>query len=820
MLGDVRSGADGRTAVLDLWTGLRHGARSLRRRPGFTAVAVLILALGIGANSAIFSVVDAVLLRSLPYGDVEELVVVWADGTARGMSDQLRTSPGAFLDWRTESRVFSGLAALRNVSHRITSLEKPVVPLVHAVTANYFDVLEAPPLLGRGFRPGDDAPGAPGVVMLSYALWQSAFGGDPDIVGRVVTLDDAPHEVIGVMPADFHSAHVFAVQPGLWVPLALENERGDRAQRDLVAYARLAVPLDAAQAAMTALSDRLSEQYPATDDRWGARLVPLREHAVGAYTQTFGVLLAAVALVLLIACADVANLTLARAAERSREIALRTALGAPASRIVGQLLAESVLLALLGGGLGLLLARAAVDPLALLIPASAGVPFLDEVAVDGRVVLFTLLVATAAGVGSGLLPARQALRTDLVSTLREGGRGAAGNRGGGLRGALVVAEVALAVVVAAGAGLLIQTFARLASVDPGFDADRILKLRMSLRGEEYAQPEQRRAHFEELQRRLGALPGVQTASGVSFEPPIAGQVFGAVRIALPGVAEDSAAPPSAVRKVALPGYFETMGIPIRRGRGIEPTDRAESRPVVVINEEMARRYFPDRDPIGRSFSLGAGMPGLEIVGVVGNVLTAGTDPGPKPVFYLAHAQNPIPIMSMTLRVDAASPGSLAREAEAAAWAMASTSNVYAIETLDAKIADLNWRTRFAALLLGGFAALALLLGAAGIYAVISYTVTQRRPEISVRLALGAPPRRVLGMVVSGALRLALAGVVLGLLGAAALARLFDGLLYGVEATDPLTLVSVAAALLLVAAAASLAPARRAMRVNPIEALRG
>jgi len=639
-------------------------------------------------------------------------------------------------------------------------------------------------------------------------------------VGRVITLDDVPHQVIGIMPADFHSAHVFSVQPGLWVPLRLENERDDRAQRDLVAYARLAAPLDAAQAAMTALSARLSEQYPATDDRWGARLLPLREHAVGAYSQTFGVLLAAVALVLLIACADVANLTLARAAERTREIALRTALGAPASRIVGQLLSESVLLALLGGGLGLLLARAAVGPLALLIPASAGVPFLDEVAVDGRVVLFTLLVAAAAGVGSGLLPARQALRTDLVSTLREGGRSAVGNRGGRLRGALVVAEVALAVVVAAGAGLLIQTFARLASVDPGFDADRILKLRMSLRGEEFAQPDQRRAHFEELQRRLGALPGVRAASGVSFEPPIAGQVFGAVRIALPGVAEDSAAPPSAVRKVALPGYFETMGIPIRRGRGIEPSDRAEGPSVVVINDEMARRYFRDRDPVGRSFSLGAGMPALEIVGVVGNVLTAGTDPAPKPVFYLPHAQNPIPIMSMTLRVEAASPGSLAREAEAAAWAMTSTSNVYAIETLDAKISDLSWRTRFAALLLGGFAGLALLLGAAGIYAVISYTVTQRRPEISVRLALGAPPRRVLAMVVSGALRLALAGVALGLIGAAALARLLDGLLYGVEATDPPTLLSVAVALLLVAAAASLAPARRAMRVDPIEALRG
>jgi len=806
--------------VLDLWSGLRQSARSLGRRPGFASLAVLILATGIGANSAIFSVVDAVLLRSLPYGHVEDLVVVWADGTARGMSDRLPATPGAFLDWRDEAEVFSGIAALRNVSYRVTSLERPVVPLVHAVTANYFDVLEAPPLLGRSFRPGEDAPGAPGVAMLSYALWQTAFGGDPDIVGRVISLDDAPHEVVGVMPADFYSAHVFAVQPGLWVPLPLENERDVRANRDLVAYARLAVPRDAAQAAMSALSARLAEQHPATDDRWSARLVPLREHAVGAYSQTFGLLLAAVALVLLIACANVANLTLARASERSREIALRAALGAARSRIVGQLLGESLLLALLGGGLGLVLARAAVGPLALLIPAGAGVPFLDEVAVDGRVMLFTLLVAVAAGVVSGLVPARQALQTDLVSTLKEGGRsGATGARGGRLRAALVVAEVALAVVVAAGAALLIQTFARLEAVDPGFDAERVLKLRMSLRGEEYAAPERRRAHFEELQRRLAALPGVSAASGVSFEPPIAGQVFGAVRIALPGQAADQASPPSAVRKVALPGYFETLGIPIRRGRGIEPGDRAGGRPVAVINEEMARRYFPDADPVGRSFSLGDAMPALEIVGVVGDVMTAGTDPGPKPVFYQAFAQSPLAIMSMTLRVDGADPASLAREAEATAWSTSPSANVYAVETLDARIADLNWRPRFGAMLLGGFAGLALLLGAAGIYAVISCTVNQRRGEIGLRLALGAPPGRVLGMVVGGALRLALAGVALGLLGALAATRLLDGLLYGVSAADPVTLLAVATGLLLTAAAASLAPALRAMRVDPLEALR-
>jgi putative ABC transport system permease protein len=820
MLAGIRSGANGRDAVLELWSGLRHGARSLLRRPRFTGLAALILALGIGASSAIFSVVDAVLLRSLPYGDAEELVVVFADGTARGMSDQLRTSPGAFLDWRDGARSFSGIAALRNVSHRITSLDTPVVPLVHAVTANYFEVLDSPPLVGRAFRPGEDAPGAPGVVMLSYALWQRAFGGDTDVVGRSIALDGVPHQVVGIMPADFHSAHVFAVQPGLWVPLRLEDERADRGRRDLLAYARLAVPLEAAQAAMTALSARLAEAHPASDDRWGARLVPLREHAVGAYSQTFGALLAAVGLVLLIACADVANLALARTAERSRELALRAALGAAASRIVGQLLVESVLLALLGGALGLLLARAAVGPLALLIPAGAGVPFLDEVAVDGRVVLFTLAVAVLAGVGSGLLPARQALRADLVAVLKEGGRSAVGARGAGLRGALVVAEVALAVVVAAGAGLLVQSFARLAAVDPGFDADRILKLRMSLRGEGFAAPEERRAHFEELQRRLGELPGVRSASGISFEPPIAGQVFGAVRISLPGVPEDTAAPPSAVQKVALPGYFETLGIPIRRGRGVKASDREDSRPVAVINEEMARRYFPEGDPLGRSFSLAEGMPSLEIVGVVGNVLTAGTDPAPKPVFYLPHAQDPIPIMSMTLRVDAAAPGSVAREAEATAWAMTSTSNVYGVETLEARIADLNWRTRFAALLLGAFAGLALLLGAAGIYAVVSYGVTQRRPEISLRLALGAPPRRVLGMVLGGALRLALGGVLLGLIAAAVLTRLLDGLLYGVAATDPLTLLSVAAALVVVAITASLEPARRAMRVDPIEALRG
>ncbi len=800
---------------------VRFAFRSLRRRPAYSAMAIGILALGIGANTAIFSIVDAVLLRALPYADAPSLVVVFADGSARGQSSRLGTTAADFLDWREQGDVFSGLAALRNESRRLTTVDTPVVPLVHAVTADYFDVLGAKPILGRGFAPGEDEPGRDDVVILSYGIWQTAFGGDPGIVGRPIGLDGRPHTVVGVMGPDFWSAHVFSTQPGLWVPMPLQALRDERTTRDLLAYGRL-LPgrsVASAQAALSGVAARLAKEHAETNDRWGISLVPLRQHAVGAFSRTGTLLLAAVGLVLLMACANVSNLTLARATERAREVAVRTALGAGRGRIFRQLLTESLVVALLGGALGAALAHLAVGPMARLIPVQAGVPFLDRVAVDGRVLAFTFVLSVLAGVVFGLLPSRQAARQDLVQVLREGGRGlAAPTRR--LRETLLVAEVALAVVVVFAAGLMLRTFAGLQSVAPGFDADRVLKLRTSLRGEDFQSPAARLAHFEELTRRLQAVPGISSVSAVSFEPPILAGAFGAVRIALPDSPDTAAGAPSAVSRAVLPDYFETMGIPVLAGRAVTRDDRADARRVAVISQTMVRRYFAGGDPRGRTFAVyGPRSVPLEVVGVVGDVMTAGTDPAPQPIFYTPYAQNPLPVMSVVMRVASADARAPAREAERIAWSLAPNTNVYAVETLAARIADLNWSARLAALLLGAFASLALLLGAAGIYAVVSYTVFQRRGEIGVRMALGARASDVVRMVLGGGLRLALLGLALGAAASLALTHGLAGFLYGVAPNDPATLAAVALLLLTVAAAASLLPALRASRVDPQVALR-
>ncbi len=798
---------------------LRLALRSLVKHRAFSAMAVLILALGIGANTAIFSVVSAVLIRSLPYADPASLTIVFGDGLARGQGGRMPVPAGDYAWWRERTRAFSGLAALRNESRRITSVETPVVPLVHAVSANYFDVLGAPPVLGRGFLPGEDEPGRTQVVVLGHGIWQTVFGGDPGVVGRSIDLDGEPHTVVGVMGREFFSAHQFSnVQPGLFIPKAFSLLRDEHATRDILVYGRLAPgqTLASAQAEMTSLTADIARQHPETNDRWGASVVPIRELAVGQFGPTGVILLVAVSLVLLIACANVANLTLSRASERSREVALRVALGGSRGRIVSQLLTESLLLSLAGGALGALIAFLAKDPLARMIPAQAGVPFLDRVDVDGPVLAFTLLISVASGLLFGLFPAREATRVDLVDVLREGGRSQVSPRGRRFRNGLVVAEVALAVVVAAAAGLMVRSFDGLSGVSPGFDAERVLTLRTSLRGDEFATPASRLAHFEELKRRLETIPGIARASATSFEPPMpAAGVFGGVRLSLPGLPEDAASAPSAVASIVMPDFFETLGVPVIKGRGITADDRADSRRVVVINRSMAEKYFPGLDPLGRTFAFYGPNPSpMEIVGVVGDVMSTGTDPAPRPVFYTPYAQNPIPVMTVLMRVPQGNPMTVAREAEAVAWSLSRSTNVYFIQTLARKIEDLNWRPRLGASLLGAFALLALILGAVGIYAVISYTVLQRQTEIGLRMALGARGSGVLALVLRGGLSLTSKGVLSGLVASLLATRALKGFLYGVSPNDPLTLASVSLLLLLVATVACLIPALRASRLNP------
>lgn len=811
-------------APMTIASDVRIALRSLRKRPAFTALSVLILAVGIGANASLFSVVNAVLLRSLPYADPQNLMVVFANGAARGQGDRMPLTGGDLAWWREQSRVFSGMAALRNESRRITSVETPIVPLVHAVTANYFEVLGTKLELGRGFLAGEDNPGNDGVVVLSHAVWQSAFGGDPTVVGSKIDLDGAPHTVVGVTPREFFSAHLFSsVQPGLFVPKAFALLRDDHTTRDLLVYGRLAPGKTRAEALaeMTAITAAKAREFPETSDRWGASVVPIRDLAVGPFGPTGGILLAAVSLVLLIACANVANLTLSRASERSREIALRVALGAGRRRIVAQLLTESLVLSLAGGGLGAGIAFFASSPLARLIPAQAGVPFLDQVGVDSSVLAFTLLVSVVSGLLFGLFPAREATRVDLVDVLREGGRAQMSSRGRRFRDGLVVCEVALAVVVSAGAGLMLRSFDSLQAINPGFDAERVLTLRTSLRGEDFATPASRRTHFDELKRRLMAIPGIASVSATSFEPPTpAAGAFGGVRLAIPGFPDEQASPPSAISSTVMPEFFETIGIPLLKGRGITEADSAEGRRVTVINRAMADKYFKDLDPLGRTFAAHGPRPmPMEIVGVVGNVMSAGIDPAPQPVYYVPYAQNSIAVMTVVMRVPQGEPMVLAREAEKAAWSISRSTNVYAIQTLARRLSDLNWRVRFGAWLLAAFAVIALGLGAIGIYAVISYAVLQRKTEIGLRIALGARASEILGMVLRGGLGLASRGVVLGVLMSLAAARALEGLLYGVGSSDPLTLASVSALLLLVASAACLLPALRASRVDPGLALR-
>jgi putative ABC transport system permease protein len=544
---------------------------------------------------------------------------------------------------------------------------------------------------------------------------------------------------------------------------------------------------------------------------------------VGQFSRTGAILLAAVGLVLLIACANVANLTLARASERVPEVAVRAALGASRPRIVAQLMTESVVLSLVGGALGALLARFGAGPLAQMIPSQASVPFLDRVSVDGRVLLFTLAISILSGVLFGLVPSRHATRLDLAQALRDAGRGSLKSPARRLREGLVAAEVALAVVIVSAAGLLLRSFAGLEGVRPGFDAARILKLRTSLRGDAFATPAARIAHFDELVRRLESVPGIASASAVSFEPPpiLAGAAFGAVRIDLPGAPEAAAAAPSAIARAVLPGYFETMGIPVLKGRSILRDDTAVGRRVAVISESMARRYFADVDPVGRSFAVHGPEPQpMEIVGVVGDVITGGNDPTPQPFFYMPYSQNPLAVMSVVMRVASGDALQPAQEAERIAWSLSRSTSVYAIETLDRRIADLNWRTRFGARLLGGFALLALGLGAFGIYAVVSYTVLQRRGEIGLRIALGASRPDVLALLLGGALRPVLIGLTLGCLTSLAVARSLVGFLFGVAPGDPATHASVVLLLLLVATAGCLGPALRASRIDPVRALRG
>jgi putative ABC transport system permease protein len=803
---------------------LRFGARGLLRNKAFTTVAVVALALGVAANTAIFSVVHAVLLNPLPYRDPQSLAMVWEYNRTRG-SHQNVINPGNFQDWREQSKVFEEMAAFYDSRLNLTGAGEPVEVTTQFGTPNLLGLLGAEPLLGRGFSPDDARPDAPFVVVLGYDLWQSRFGGAPDVVGKTVRLNGEPATVVGVMPAGFQwfvrKSSLAGKPPQMWTPLALtEQQRTARRGRFMSAVARLkpGVTREQAEAEMNHVAARLEEQHPTVNKGWGVEVVPLREQFSGELRPALWVLLAAVGFLLLIACANVANLLLARGAARQKEMAVRTALGATRARIVRQMLTESLLLAAAGGAAGLLLAWWGVELLAALSPRD--LVDLGSVRLNLPVLGFTLGVTLLTGVIFGLAPALEATRLDTNETLKEGGKsGTAGRRRARLRGAFVVVEMALALVLLVGAGLMIKSFARLQAVSPGFDPERILTMRVVLPDSKYGEEHQRVTFFRQAVGRLAGLPGVEAAGAVSFLPmtgPAAATRFRITDRPEPPPGQDHV---TDVR-VTDENFFRAMGVPLVRGRLYDTREATEARRVAVVNEALARKYFPGEDPIGKSVvvNMGASPQPTEIVGIVGDVKHRGLDAEASPTVYWPHPELAYNGMSLVVRAKG-DPTALAAAAQREIQALDPEQPVADVRTMESWLADSVGRARFSALLLGVFAGLALALASVGIYGVISYSVTQRTHELGIRMALGAQGSDILRLVLGQGLLLAAIGLGVGLIAAFGLTRLMRSLLYEVSTTDPLTYAGLSVFLLAVAFLACLIPARRATKVDPMEALR-
>ena len=795
---------------------LRFALRRLARTPGFAAAAVLCLALGIGANTAIFSVINAVLLRPLPHAEPERLVGVWEASRIRE-SERNTVSPANYLDWQAGTRAFSGLAAVYDGSANLTGSGQPEEVTVQGATANLFEVLGIPAAIGRTFEPGDDVPGAPDVALLSHGLWQRRFAGDPAIVGSTINLDGGPVTVVGVMPPWTESIGR-QPRPALWVPLGLDPavDYRETSGRFLQAVARLApgVTLERAQADLATIAARLAQEHPDFNTGWSVNLVPLEEQIVGAVRRPLALLGGVVLLVLLIACVNVANLMLAQATARRREIALHAALGASAAALVRRLLVESLVIALAGGVLGVLLAWWCTDALTAL---ASGLPRTHEIAVDGAALAFTLVVSLAAGIGFGLVPALHVARGDLHEDLKEGAR-TAGGRGGRTRSLLVGAQVAVSLVLLVGAALLLKSFARLQGVELGFNPDHVLTARVTLGGERYEDPARQVRFFEDLTTRVQALPGVRAAGAINWLP--LGGLRSATRMTIEG--EPTPAPghePGANVMAVDAGFFAAMEMPVLRGRGIEPGDRAGVAKSVVVSESFVGRYLAGGDPLGRRIHMewGDTLVGT-VVGVVSDIKHAGVDSAAAPTVYWALPQFPSNFMTLVVRTTDR-PERLANAVVAQVRALDPEQPVADVKTFDEWLGGAVARRRFTLLLLGGFAGLALALTAIGLYGTTAYGVVQRTRELGIRSALGARRADLLWSVLGQALRVVGVGIAVGFVLALALSRLLSSLLFEVSATDPVVFVAITLLLVAVSAAAGLLPARRATRVDPMIAIR-
>jgi predicted permease len=803
---------------------LRYCLRSLAQSPRFTVTAVLVLALGIGATTAMFSVVYSVLLRPLEYPRPEQLVFVQESSLRHG--GIFPTAPGTYIDWRDQQDVFQSIAAAEAWGATLTGSGRPEEVDGLRASTSLLSVLGTAPMLGRGFEPEDERTEAGHVVLLSHRLWERRFGSDPSIVGRAITISGASYKVIGVMPAGFRFPPFWATKAELWIPLTFPPDRlHSRSGRSLRVFARLkeGVSLEQANAALSAIAARIAAAYPATNTDSGARVIPLRDMTVGKVRQGLFVLLGAVGFLLLIACANVANLLLGRASGRSREVAVRLALGAGRWRLVRQLLVESLALSLAGGAAGVVLSSWLLQALATNIAeASRSVlPRSQEIGMGGAVLLFSFAVSAATGILFGLVPALQFSRPDLHASLKEGGRGNSRAARTPLRSLLVSGEIAVSVMLLAGAGLMIRSFQNLGAVDAGFDPRNVLTLRVVLTGSPYAAtPERRNAFYRQVLDRVAETTGVESVSGINHLP-LAGDLwtFGYTVEGHPPPPPSQE--PSAAFRVSFPGYFRTMRIPVLRGRDFTAHDTADAARVVIVNEAMARRQWPGVDAIGRRIRVGDGEPWYTVVGVVKN---AEEQDWGKPLadeFYFPQWQNPQDIQRyLTLVVrTAGDPKAMTGPVQSAIAALDRDLPIEDIASMQQVVDRAVWQPRFSTTLLAAFAGLALVLAAVGIYGVMSSDVARRTPEIGIRMALGARPGDVLRSVLRQGAKLTAIGAAAGLAGAIALTRYLRTLLYAVSPTDPLVLGAASVVLAAVAMAAVWLPARRATRVDPIEALR-
>jgi predicted permease len=809
-----------------MWHDAKHGFRVLAKSPGFAVAAIIVLALGIGANAAMFSVVNAALLRPLPFKDPSRLVQVWHVPPAKsfpGMTE-FAVSAANYVDWARQNHVFETTAIYTFAGYDLTGGDSPQFVQAGAVESSFFSVFGVNPILGRTFLPDEDRPGRGKIAVLSYRFWQSRFGARRDAVGQKISLNGEDYTVVGVMGPRFNRPDWALI----WTPLAwTDKERAIRGEHHYMVVARLrsGVNLGQAQAEMNTISGRLAQQYPADDSGWGAVVVPMHEELVGEVRPALLVLLGAVAFVLLIACADISNLVLARTMMRRKEMAIRAALGASRGRLVQQVMAETVLLALAGGAVGFLLA----SPMVRFIGAyfAGQLPRSVDIKLDGWVLAFTLAISVLAGMLAGFLPARRFTQTSVNDMLKQG-LGHTDADSGGHLSALVVSEVALSLVLLIGAGLMIRSLWKLRSVDPGLDPHNVLTMTVSIPPREFPRPSEQGDFFERIRGGVAALPGVESA-GVTDALPTEGGSTQPIQIEGRPAASMADQPEVAVR-VIDPDYLRALRVPLLRGRTFSASDTADSQPVAVISEAMARRFWPDQNPIGKHLSRTFTSLGpCEIVGVVGNVKQDGLDVVDAiATLYVPLAQLSAPApgfgewrsfpMSLVVRT-ASSPSNLTGEITAAVHRVDPSAPVLDVRTMDNLFAESMAQRRLNMLLLGAFAGLALLLAAVGIYSVLAYAVRRRVREIGVRMALGAQTSDVLRLVIADGLRPTLLGVGIGWVGALELSRVVASLVFGVKATDPGTFAAVSALLVAVALAACIIPAWRATKVEPVRALR-